>query len=1598
MSFVSKSFIDYFVVCGLDVKSGLELESTREPYDFDGGGGGASSNCSSGGGIATKSPLERSYKCRVLNHFPDSLPWNPFDEDAVAQLCLPKGLVFQKHNTKPKFHPFIITRMDGSRIYGGTLTFFELIEDDSICNAMQSLQTMYDAELSHSFMSSAATTASQSSTGGRMPYQRSVSNHYNPVNTVGAAPASQSVSTTTPVTTRIGQVRNESSPSLFTGDSVLTNESVLTSLDHDTSSTQNGHNESDLAVNHTPQHENSFEPASSSLAKKFHNKNLNRLNLAHTKAVTTVITAANPQSPSFSMSFASPTKTMHYNILKDRLYASKCICVVSQQPFNKAFNRILQTLYDMVEQTDLLGISLESHIYNLIYEVSMPMPKQLMQFHVGCKATQVYMPDYLSGKDLPLFDYDLSEFFRLLGVSNVINLFVTALLEHQILLYSKDYYLLMLVAESLSALFFPFTWLKTYVPIVPASNLHFIDAPVPYIMGFHHRDIDKEFFKQGQRCFVDIDSGTVHLPEGVPDFPDKNKFVKEINELIVHFQDKRSTLKLKKQVTYHDHPHRQSTESTPSTRASRRSTDYGGGNSSPPTAGKQADERLSDSMDEQSSAANSSLNILHNSQAFARITELARKTGALSSNEEYILDKATGRLKSMRRGEAPQESGAVTLNMVTDNISISSSSGVSSLSSLPSQQDPSTSDFVVLNNSNSNAVAANRQAPLETGGGDQQQQLMLLAIDEEELINLQFTRCIRELFLQKFVQMFASYEKFVIVPSNIDKDKADSWWREREYAGNFDSKMFLIEQPSPRLPFLSHFIATQMFATFIDHKVFSVLSKKEDPNVKIFDERIKHYKEACESTNGINYDLKVEANRCLVDVKDLETDLSNKMASISVHAPTVHSLDKNSEYCNKLSIRNELKNRTFDMSDSSKKESHYLFENIDNRLLKADEEMLCKAFNEYQAHNKRDVFANQQLKLSLDKQEKPHKENKHRKNKKDKVVELNPILTQSLLNESKLKTKRMLVEKMPEAVNIGHGEARISGVEENMLIASLCDLLERIWSHGLHGKPGKSALWNHLINYRKLIQYLHPSSQSTTIDAKTTSPRSHTLPRKRSTLALLTGNPIQESQASPIMSPSRYRGSSTNPHGGSHVTQHHKRAQSVNNSDSQHQTFPPMKNDLLDDLACIDKLTEVKTEIGMARAFVRLSLEKKLLADHLRQLLKEGELLRALYKKHAFLRQEEEREQFIYHLQSLIVVDYFSFSNYFRSIPTDYSVLIVPSKRFNSSTTSANAYIKLYGSLGESNEFIIPRNANEFVISCNTNLGPLTTLIIGHDNSGMTPKWMIENVFIRNEITGHITKFPCGRWFGRGVDDDSLERLLIAERINLNDPYEMQNMHHSGQGSRSPIGLRAEEKVQPQVIQEMMGNAINTLVKYFERSDTDKGVLTNLVCGDNGLVPCMEVIFTLGFKSYKLFKRLYIWDFLEKASFEFENILYANSTAAAPPTNNFNHNKLISSSPSLSNSNLVFEKFVKAVRSINSVSANYGKDGKFQIFICLACKECMLSDWFNLLGMSTTAHNMYDEYSFLRNYELNKFCVKILNLLKQFNFKLESSLTMGIQL
>lgn len=63
----------------------------------------------------------------------------------------------------------------------------------------------------------------------------------------------------------------------------------------------------------------------------------------------------------------------------------------------------------------------------------------------------------------------------------------------------------MLVSECLCALIFPFRWNLTYVPILPYSQLKFIEAPVPYLMGLCYDDrIPDQIFQVLKQSFFNI--------------------------------------------------------------------------------------------------------------------------------------------------------------------------------------------------------------------------------------------------------------------------------------------------------------------------------------------------------------------------------------------------------------------------------------------------------------------------------------------------------------------------------------------------------------------------------------------------------------------------------------------------------------------------------------------------------------------------------------------------------------------------------------------------------------------------------------------------------------------------------------------------------------------------------------------------------------------------------------------------------------------------------------------------------------------------------------------------------------------------------------
>ncbi|KAM4670452.1 DENN domain-containing protein 5B isoform 1-T1 [Amazona ochrocephala] len=1340
-------FAHYFVLCGIDAESGLEPDELAVFYKWlEAELHGKSSDTAekTSGENFDQSPLRRTFKSKVLAHYPQNIEWNPFDQDAVNMLCMPKGLSFrtQSDNRDPQLHSFIITREDGSRTYGFVLTFYEEVTSKQICTAMQTLYQMHYAEQYSSVCASSSCSM----------------------------------------------------------------DSLASSID---------------------------EGDATSLAK------LQRYN--------------------------------SYDISRDTLYVSKCICLITPLPFMQACKKFLIQLYKAVTSQQPPPLPLESYIHNILYEVPLPPPGRSLKFYGVYEPIICQRP---GPNELPLSDYPLREVFELLGLENLVQVFTCVLLEMQILLYSQDYQRLMTVAEGITTLLFPFQWQHVYVPILPASLLHFLDAPVPYLMGLQSKEgTDRsklELPQEANLCFVDIDNHFIELPEEFPQFPNKLEFIQEISEVLLQF-------------------------------------------GIPPEGN------------------------LHCSDSATKLKNLVlsdlvndKKNGNIPSNALNMYELLKGN-ETIARLQALAKRTGVTMEKMTIT------------------------------------------APLTEKEKDGK-----LPCEEMELRDYKLNVQLREVFANRFTQMFADYEAFVIQAA----PDMESWLTNREQMQNFDKASFLSDQPEPYLPFLSHFIETQMFATFIDNKIISQWEEK-DPFLRVFDsriEKIKLYNVRAPALRTSNY------QKCST-LKEAGRLSIQRLILVDIVAPEPHFLSCETQQTDTQSIEQRLmkidhtaihphlldmkigqgkyeqgffpklqsdvlatgptnNNRWASRSTTTQRRKDRLRQHsehigLDNDLREPSEELLLRqnsmAFWEWDqgppppARPPKKSFSECCLKYMQEAR------SLGKNLRQPKLSDLSPAViaqtnwkfVEGLLKECRVKTKRMLVEKMGhEAVELGHGEANITGLEENTLIASLCDLLERIWSHGLQVKQGKSALWSHLLQYQEREEKQEHSAES------------------------------------PVAIGTERRKSDTGI------------------------TLPTLRVSLIQDMRHVQNMSEIKTDVGRARAWIRLSLEKKLLSQHLKQLLSNQALARKLYKRYAFLRCEEEREQFLYHLLSLNAVDYFCFTSVFTTIMIPYRSVIIPIKKLSNAITTSNPWICVSGELGDTGVMQIPKNHLEMTFECQ-NLGKLTTVQIGHDNSGLLAKWLVDCVMVRNEITGHTYKFPCGRWLGKGVDDGSLERILIGELVSSTSDEELGKQCRTPPQQKSPTTARrlsitslTGKNTKPNAgqIQEGIGEAVNNIVKHFHKPEKERGSLTILLCGENGLVAALEQVFHHGFKSARIFhKNVFIWDFIEKAVAYFETSDQIGD----------NEEALLLQRSSC-------KTFCHYVNAINTAPRNIGKDGKFQILVCLGTRDHLLSQWIPLLAECPPITRMYEENALLRDRMTVNSLIRVLQTLQDFNIILEGSLIKGV--
>uniref|UniRef100_A0A8C5DU67 DENN domain-containing protein 5B-like n=1 Tax=Gouania willdenowi TaxID=441366 RepID=A0A8C5DU67_GOUWI len=772
------------------------------------------------------------------------------------------------------------------------------------------------------------------------------------------------------------------------------------------------------------------------------------------------------------------------------------------------------------------------------------------------------------------------------------------------------------------------------------------------------------------------------------------------------------------------------------------------------------------------------------------------------------------------------------------------------------------------------AVLERLQALARKCGGEQTSEgrrAMEMEEEDEEMKASKMNVQLREVFAVRFAAIFSKYEDFVI-HSAVD---LDSWLSNREGAFSFDKGSFLSLQPATHLHFLSRFLETSMFSSFVDGKVISRWADRE-PQQQLFDRRLERER---------LYDTGEEDPRPCSCKKGL-------LLSESVRA-VEHRLQK----ADHTAIHPHL----LDMRIGQGRHHPGYFPKLQADVLTQD--------NAKHAFIRKPLHQLKLLDMSPQAVTQTHRE-----------------FVNGLLSECRVKTKRMLMERMgKESVELCQGEANITGLQENTLIHGLCDLLERTWGHCLlqvRAQPLTKAVYM--------------------------------------LLSRLT-----------VFKPSACAGS------------HCSEQRTLDDG-----TLVP-KASLTQDMRFIQTMNEGLSEVGQARAWIHLALEKKMLSQHLKELLTNQELLRQLYKPHAFLLCEEEREQFLFHLLSLNTVDYLCFTRVFTSICIPYRVVIIPMKKLSIAMATVNPWVCVSGELGDSGIRQFPKNTQEIYFQCK-NLGRLSTLQLGQENSGLLAKCLIDCVMVYNEITGHTYKFPCGRWLGKGVGDGSLERVLIGQLLSpgveddsgrwTGTPPELPSPSQSVRTVLSSLGSRT--RMLSVEVQEELREAANNLVKHFHKPEQERGNLTVLLCGEGGLVLSLEKFLLHGLKSNRLFQRnVFVWDFVEKAVISMETAdqmgdLHRSTIIKDPPCDLLCH----------------------YVNAINASSRNIGKEGKFQLFVCLGIRDRLLSHWFPLLAECSLTVRTYEEGALLRDRAAVLSLSRILHTLNDFTVTLETALVKGVDL
>ncbi|XP_016146449.1 LOW QUALITY PROTEIN: lipoxygenase homology domain-containing protein 1-like [Sinocyclocheilus grahami] len=121
-------------------------------------------------------------------------------------------------------------------------------------------------------------------------------------------------------------------------------------------------------------------------------------------------------------------------------------------------------------------------------------------------------------------------------------------------------------------------------------------------------------------------------------------------------------------------------------------------------------------------------------------------------------------------------------------------------------------------------------------------------------------------------------------------------------------------------------------------------------------------------------------------------------------------------------------------------------------------------------------------------------------------------------------------------------------------------------------------------------------------------------------------------------------------------------------------------------------------------------------------------------------------------------------------VPVKYELIVITGDD-KGAGTDANVFITIFGSNGDSGQRQLTKKfqnlfergqTNRFILEL-LDLGDLLRMHVEHDNSGLSPGWLLSRIEITNTANAVTTIFICGKWLDKNKADGKIKRVIYPK-------------------------------------------------------------------------------------------------------------------------------------------------------------------------------------------------------------------------------------------